>query len=270
MSSLPKLDAQDVLSLHCPLCAFHSHWTHRLEAHFFEEHKDRSVRFSLYRCTLCRKVASSKAFISEHLELHHRTIPLPQQHDHPDPGSPSSDSDTLLVRSWASPPRTERRSESTPSTRAPTPPAGGPSFRAVEIFTGLLEGELLRGSVEKKHKEEGKKKLTVAAATNTVASGDSVHPPDPPKHNCLFCNFSTSVREALASHYVHHGIKNLTANMEEETEHSAKPSENVSTEGTIDALAAMNDTDDRRILKDQSPPSRKKSCLFEVSPVSPT
>ncbi|VDL92783.1 unnamed protein product [Schistocephalus solidus] len=173
MSSLPKLDAQDVLSLHCPLCAFHSHWTHRLEAHFFEEHKNCSVNFSLYRCTLCRKVASSKAFINEHLELHHRTMlstPLPQLQDHPTPGSPSSDSDALIVRSWASPQRTERRSESTPSTRAPTPPVGGHSYRALEIFTGFLEAGLLRDTVEKKHEEEDKKKLMAAATAATINS----------------------------------------------------------------------------------------------------
>uniref|UniRef100_A0A0V0J7E7 Putative homeobox protein Meis3-like 1 n=1 Tax=Schistocephalus solidus TaxID=70667 RepID=A0A0V0J7E7_SCHSO len=272
MSSLPKLDAQDVLSLHCPLCAFHSHWTHRLEAHFFEEHKNCSVNFSLYRCTLCRKVASSKAFINEHLELHHRTMlstPLPQLQDHPTPGSPSSDSDALIVRSWASPQRTERRSESTPSTRAPTPPVGGHSYRALEIFTGFLEAGLLRDTVEKKHEEEDKKKLMAAAtaATINVSSESSLHSSDPPKHNCLFCNFSTSIREALTSHYVHHGIKNLTVSMGEEhameTEQSITSSENASTKRMTDAFTTdTNDGAVRGILNDPSLTLETESCRF--------
>lgn len=175
MGMLPKFDAQEILSLHCPLCSFHSHWTEKLEAHFAKTHLGKSAEFCLYRCSLCKKVASSEAFIVEHLELHHK-IPMTTEDA---PASPSSDTDTLVKPH--NPNENSKRPDSTPG-HLPSPKNGV----ALPVFSGFLEGDKV---VAKVLAVEGKK--------------------DTCRHQCLFCEFSTSIREVLAGHYVHHGIKNL-------------------------------------------------------------
>ncbi|KAL3319817.1 hypothetical protein Ciccas_001499 [Cichlidogyrus casuarinus] len=81
MGLLPDLDAQAVLALHCPLCSYHTHWVKRLESHFSEQHKTDYANLVLFQCTQCQKVASSKAFLQEHLAIHHklgRESPFPR------------------------------------------------------------------------------------------------------------------------------------------------------------------------------------------------
>ncbi|VDD80759.1 unnamed protein product [Mesocestoides corti] len=163
MGLLPKFDAQEVLSLHCPLCSFHSHWTEKLEMHFLKTHLGRSAEFNLFQCSMCKKIASSKAFVLEHLELQHRS------YKEETPTSPSSDSDALMRLEDS---EAVQRPGSTPGTRRNTLCGS-----VVPIFSGCLRGgEIQDGAFH---------------------------------YQCLFCEFSTSIREVLATHYVHHGIKNL-------------------------------------------------------------
>nr|CAH8839717.1 unnamed protein product [Trichobilharzia regenti] len=72
MGLLPLLDASDVLVLHCPLCCFHTHWLNQLEVHFNHEHSNDNVDFMLYQCSVCRKIASCKAFLYEHIDIRHK------------------------------------------------------------------------------------------------------------------------------------------------------------------------------------------------------
>ncbi|CAH8839403.1 unnamed protein product [Trichobilharzia szidati] len=72
MGLLPLLDASDVLVLHCPLCYFHTHWLNQLEVHFNHEHSNENVDFMLYQCSVCRKIASCKAFLHEHIDIRHK------------------------------------------------------------------------------------------------------------------------------------------------------------------------------------------------------
>ncbi|VDK22418.1 unnamed protein product [Taenia asiatica] len=168
MDLLPKFDAQEILSLHCPLCSFHSHWTEKLESHFVKSHLGRTAEFNLYQCSMCKKIASSKAFIIEHLELQHRSV-KGEVEGGETPTSPSSDSD-VIMRSEGG--ETVQRPGSTPGTHLNVSLGC-----AVPIFSGRLRGGEIRDG--------------------------ELH------YQCLFCEFSTCNREVLASHYVHHGIKNL-------------------------------------------------------------
>ncbi|CAH8523244.1 unnamed protein product [Heterobilharzia americana] len=72
MGLLPLLDASDVLVLHCPLCYFHTHWLNHLEIHFNHEHSSENVDFMLYQCSVCRKIASCKTFLNEHIDIRHK------------------------------------------------------------------------------------------------------------------------------------------------------------------------------------------------------
>ncbi|KAK4469722.1 hypothetical protein MN116_007246 [Schistosoma mekongi] len=72
MGLLPLLDASDVLVLHCPLCYFHTHWLNHLETHFNHEHSSENVDFMLYQCSKCRKIASCKTFLYEHIDIRHK------------------------------------------------------------------------------------------------------------------------------------------------------------------------------------------------------
>ncbi|VDP48558.1 unnamed protein product [Schistosoma mattheei] len=72
MGLLPLLDASDVLVLHCPLCYFHTHWLNHLEIHFNHEHSNENVDFMLYQCSKCRKIASCKTFLYEHIDICHK------------------------------------------------------------------------------------------------------------------------------------------------------------------------------------------------------
>ncbi|CAI2726769.1 unnamed protein product [Schistosoma spindalis] len=72
MGLLPLLDASDVLVLHCPLCYFHTHWLNHLEIHFNHEHSYENVDFMLYQCSKCRKIASCKTFLYEHIDICHK------------------------------------------------------------------------------------------------------------------------------------------------------------------------------------------------------
>ncbi|CAH8477243.1 unnamed protein product [Schistosoma turkestanicum] len=74
MGLLPLLDASDVLVLHCPLCSFHTHWLNYLEIHFNHEHANESVDFMLYQCSKCRKIASCKTFLIEHIDICHKNL----------------------------------------------------------------------------------------------------------------------------------------------------------------------------------------------------
>ncbi|XP_018649964.1 hypothetical protein Smp_045330 [Schistosoma mansoni] len=72
MGLLPLIDASDVLVLHCPLCYFHTHWLNHLEIHFNHEHSNENVDFMLYQCSKCRKIASCKTFLYEHIDICHK------------------------------------------------------------------------------------------------------------------------------------------------------------------------------------------------------
>ncbi|KAH9286749.1 hypothetical protein ECG_00546 [Echinococcus granulosus] len=168
MGLLPKFDAQEILSLHCPLCSFHSHWTEKLESHFVKSHLGRTAEFNLYQCSMCKKIASSKAFILEHLELQHRLV-KEEVEEEETPTSPSSDSDVIMRSDGG---EMVQRPGSTPGTHLNVSQGC-----AVPIFSGRLRGGEMRDG--------------------------EFH------YQCLFCEFSTCNREVLASHYVHHGIKNL-------------------------------------------------------------
>lgn len=168
MGLLPEFDAQEILSLHCPLCPFHSHWTAKLESHFAESHLGRSAEIHLYQCSICKKISSSKTFILEHLELQHK---LPKERVEKTPTSPSSDSDAMMSSENCG--ETVPRPGSTPETSLSNIPTGC----AIPIFSGSLRGgETCDGSF---------------------------------LFQCIFCEFSTSDKEALSCHYAHHGIKNL-------------------------------------------------------------
>lgn len=70
MGLLPELRATDVIFLHCPTCAFQTHFLSRLGEHFEQSHSG-SVEFRLYRCPVCQRVASSLPFMREHLDVMH-------------------------------------------------------------------------------------------------------------------------------------------------------------------------------------------------------
>ena len=87
------------------------------------------------------------------------------------PTSPSSDSDAIMALDNCD--NTAPRPGSTPGTGLDNIPNGC----AISIYSGTLRG--------------GEVCLS------------------PPPNKCMFCEFSTSDKEALSYHYAHHGIKNI-------------------------------------------------------------
>ncbi len=70
MGLLPELHATDVIFLHCPTCAFQTHFLSRLGEHFEQRHAG-SAEFRLYRCPACQLVSSSLPFMREHIAVRH-------------------------------------------------------------------------------------------------------------------------------------------------------------------------------------------------------
>ncbi|VDO04795.1 unnamed protein product [Rodentolepis nana] len=169
MGKLSEYDAQNVLSLHCPLCDFQSHWTNRIESHFTKAHPGKTASFSLFQCLLCGKISSSKAFVLEHLELRHKA----EIEESDKPTSPSSDSDAIIPKEKGD--VTQKRPDSAPGvgSNPPTPEL------VIQIFACELRG---RKAEEKLDECETK---------------------------CVFCKFSTADKNLLSEHYEHHGIKNF-------------------------------------------------------------
>lgn len=169
MEHLPKFDAQNVLSLHCSLCEFQSHWTNKIESHFIKAHPGKTASFNLFQCLLCGKISSSKTFVLEHLELQHRA----EVEEGEKPTSPSSESDAIVPKDKED--VAQRRPDSTPGVR---PNSTTPEL-VVHIFTCNLRG----GKAEETQEECESK--------------------------CVFCKFSTTDKKRLSEHYEHHGIKNF-------------------------------------------------------------
>lgn len=221
MGLLPKFAAQETLSLHCPLCSFHSHWTEKIESHFVKKHIGRTAEFSLYQCSLCNKIASSRTFIIEHLELEHKA------NVQEIPASPCSDSDAVTKHEDGEEGKyIFRRPGSTPGTHLDSPKG-----RAIPIFSGTLQG------------------------------GDS--PDGAFEHQCLFCEFSTGVRDVLTNHYAHHGIKNLQApgGPEEDMEQPQEEEEEASIASYVEK-AVDNDADHHPYSKIHEPPATMVSDVF--------
>nr|CDS34364.1 myeloid ecotropic viral integration site [Hymenolepis microstoma] len=169
MGKLSEFDAQNVLSLHCPLCEFQSHWTNKIESHFIKAHPGKTASFNLFQCLLCGKISSSKAFVLEHLELQHKA----EIEESEKPASPSSESDVIISKEKGD--VAQKRPESTPGVRSnPTTPE-----LVIQIFACNLRG---RKAEEKLEECESK---------------------------CVFCKFSTADKKLLSEHYEHHGIKNF-------------------------------------------------------------
>lgn len=174
MGQLPNFDAQVVLSLHCPLCSFQSHWTDKIESHFVKIHLGKTAEFSLYQCSLCKKISSSKTFILEHIELQHK----PMRDEQEVPSSPSSDSDAIMRKNRG---EMSQRPGSTPGTRSSPAPN-----RVISIFTchlrggeGQEEGSKLRRCVFCDFATSGKKLLADHYEHHGIKNFDRSQPVPP-------------------------------------------------------------------------------------------
>ncbi|CAL8080052.1 unnamed protein product [Calicophoron daubneyi] len=186
MGLLPLVNAVDVLILHCPLCSFHTHWLTHLEAHFNEEHCTETVDFTLYQCSKCQKIASSKSFLIEHLEVHHKGS---SNHSKSTPVREEEGEDGVVENGYAEKAGSEKVTEDERTT------INGVS-RKLEIKNSsylktLFVGQLCGNSTT----------VHESASHNRVILGV--------KHQCLFCDFTSSHVERLSEHYVRHGIRQL-------------------------------------------------------------
>ncbi|VEL12193.1 unnamed protein product [Protopolystoma xenopodis] len=242
MGLLPQVNAQDVLALHCPLCAFHSHWLNLLEAHFSRHHGARSAEFRLYQCSKCHKIASSKAFLSEHLVLHHRSggkakttrwsrldsldaRPGCRDNGHYEADSPPGD----VVRRAESvnQPLADATETSGLERLASKSPDNEPGY-IITFFRGHLcahaprptesstesrrDGPPGTTDIDATEANDRPVHLETTAACRHCSPGRRAHNRFAGlglRHQCLFCPFTSAQPARLARHYVEHGIRRL-------------------------------------------------------------
>lgn len=190
MGLLPLVEASDVLVLHCPLCCYHTHWLSQLEVHFNTEHKSQSVDFTLYQCSKCRKIASSKSFLLEHVELHHKNWSTNDHHQGCSPPQLERDSSVAAVLENGHCSETEERDNVSPLSNV-TPHTA--EKRHLPYVKTLFVGQLSGGS----------------SSTNSESRLSNGGPVLGLEHQCLFCDFTTSNSEILSEHYARHGIRKL-------------------------------------------------------------
>ncbi|TGZ71751.1 hypothetical protein CRM22_002459 [Opisthorchis felineus] len=228
MGLLPLLNAVDVLILHCPLCCFHTHWLAQLETHFNLEHDSETVDFMLYQCSRCQKIASSKSFLTEHLELHHKSPVLKHNgrseaaDDDVGAGIGGGCGSVVLENGLIDHHSSENSNDSNASTELkenrkvdhhkssehPSPKTREdgisksdkkPGAYVKTLFVGQLCG---RSSVRTENVSQNGPMLGI-------------------QHQCLFCEYTTAHPKQLSEHYARHGIRQLQLPLELENSASS-------------------------------------------------
>ncbi|KAF8566497.1 Zinc finger C2H2 type [Paragonimus westermani] len=213
MGLLPLLDASDVLILHCPLCCFHTHWLSQLETHFNFDHGSQTVDFMLYQCSKCHKIASSKAFLTEHIELHHspsqkqgtfspphleNVSPIVLENGHGDELSEGSTSNNSVNEKQSSPSVSSPEAIGLPRIRRKIGKKKHSPY-VKTLFVGQLCGQ--GGGVD----GAGTGVISTTHSQNRLGNGPVLGI----QHQCLFCDYATAHPKLLSRHYARHGIRHL-------------------------------------------------------------